>query len=401
LRLYPIVARWVARTPDQYVQALEGARPLVDTMPHVVTAAAWNAFLDPPDFAARVQLFPLEERWFTPHVPAGTLFDLGSRSLRPGCRRPPSVEQARAWAAEAPYDYWTRWSAEWYPVTGQPAVRDLKRALGPLLDYDQHALAHLLEHVTTSLDEQIITAGRLCKVSPSRCDSLASRLLRAGRDVEARNAYEAWIRGTRDAVAVSNELTWIVRYYQSHGNPERGMTLAKMGADTGSFDGLETLAHALDRTGQYAEARAIYEEIATHYHTSRPLGAFCLRQGTRVGDTLLEARGMELLRQDLPGGMEQLALRALDAVPKDGVAFETFGPRPAATGLQAGDVLVGIDQWRIRSIPHYWIATRLSHDDQTTLTVWRRGSYKQLHTRVPERWLGVDLRNYVAPVTSH
>jgi hypothetical protein len=241
----------------------------------------------------------------------------------------------------------------------------------------------------------------LCKVSPSRCDELASRLLRAGRDAEARDAYEAWIRGTRDTVAVSNELTWIVRYYMSHGNTERGMTLAMMGADTGSFGGLETLAHALDRTGNYTAAQAIYERIASRYHSSRPLGAFYLREGTRMADKMLEAKGLELLRQDLPGGMERLALHALDAVPKDGLAFQTFGPRPAAMGLQAGDVLVGVDQWRIRSIAHYWIATRLRHADEATLTVWRRGAYKQLQTRVPERWLGVELRNYVAPVTSH
>lgn len=179
------------------------------------------------------------------------------------------------------------------------------------------------------------------------------------------------------------------------------MTLASMGANTGSFGGLETLAHSLDRTGNYATAQAIYEQIASRYHSSRPLGAFYLRQGTRTGDTLLEAKGLELLRQDLPGGMERLALHALDAVPKDGLAFETFGPRPAAMGLQAGDVLVGVDEWRIRSTAHYWIATRLRHDDQATLTVWRRGSYKQLQARVPERWLGVEIRDYAAPVTSH
>jgi tetratricopeptide (TPR) repeat protein len=398
LRLYPIVARWVARTSGEYEQALTRARPLVDSMPHVVTASAWNVLLDKPDFAARAAPFPFDDRWFAPHVPPGTLYDLSSRSLRPGCRRPPSVEQARAWAAEAPYDFWTGWSAEWYAATGEPAIADLTRALGPLLDYDRHALVHLLEHVTSSLDAQILTARRLCRVSPSRCDSLAQLLLRAGRPSDAMTAYEAWIAGTRDSVAVSNGITWIVRYYQNQGRADRAMELANRAAATGSSTGLETLAHALDRNGAYAEAQQIYERIAAQYNNARPLGVSYLRQGARAGDTSLQARGMELLRRDLPHGMERLALHALDATPKDGLALEDFGPRPAAAGLQRHDVLVGIDEWRIRSVAHYWVATRLSHDDRMTLTVWRDGIYKQFKTTVPERWLGVAIRNYVAPV---
>ena len=397
LRLYPIVARRVARTAEQYAAALEGARPVVGTMPHVVPAAAWNLLLEKPQFA-KALAFPFADRWFSPYVPAGTLYDLASRSLRPGCRRPPSIEQARAWAAEAPYDYWTRWTAEWYPVAGQPALPDLKRALGSLLDYDQNAIFHLLEHVRSSPQEQILTARRLCRVSPSQCDALAVRLLRAGREPEAQQAYEAWIAGTRDRVAVSNELTWIVRYYQSHGNGDRAMALAMAAAATGSARGLETLAHALDRTGAYAEAQAIYERIADRYNYSRPLGTAYLRQGLRTGDKTLEARGMELLRQDLPDGMERLALHALDARPKDGLAFADFGPRPAATGLQERDVVVGVDEWRIRSVAHYWVATRLGHEDRMTLTVWRNGAYKQFKTTVPERWLGTALGDYVAPV---
>ncbi len=60
--------------------------------------------------------------------------------------------------------------------------------------------------------------------------------------------------------------------------------------------------------------------------------------------------------------------------------------------------MVGVDEWRIRSVAHYWVATRLGHEDRMTLTVWRNGAYKQFKTTVPERWLGTALGDYVAPV---
>ncbi len=400
LRLYPVVARWIAQTPEQYTQALQAARPLVDRMPFVVTAAAWNVLLDRPDFVAHALAFPREERWFTPYVPAGTLYDLSSRTLRPGCRRPPSIAQARAWAAQAPYDFWTRWSAEWYAAPGEPAVGDLKRTLAPVIGYDEHAADHLLEHVTASLDEQILTAKTLCQVNPARCDALASRLLLAKREPEAIAVYEQWIADSRDKVAVSNHLTWIVRYYLNHGNAARAMELARMGAATGSAGGFDTLADALDRTGAYADAAEVYRRLAARYDDPQGLGVAYVREGLRTGDESLKVKGMELLRHDLPDGMEPLVLHGLDATPRDGIAFEAFGPRLAAMGLQAHDVLVGMDDWRLRSRAHCWVATRLRHEDQTTLTVWRKGAYKQLRTRVPERWLGVALREYSPPAAA-
>jgi S1-C subfamily serine protease len=81
-------------------------------------------------------------------------------------------------------------------------------------------------------------------------------------------------------------------------------------------------------------------------------------------------------------------MHALDATPADGVALGTFGRRAAVAGLKRTDIIVGVDGWRVRTADQLRVVSRLKFDDLITFTVWRDGAYKQVHARVPERWLG-------------
>jgi hypothetical protein len=94
-------------------------------------------------------------------------------------------------------------------------------------------------------------------------------------------------------------------------------------------------------------------------------------------------------------------LHALDAPPRDGIAFTSFGRRASAIRLEPTDIIVGVDDWRVRTHGQYSVAARLRHDEMMTLTIWRRGQYQQLRTRVPERWLGVGLGDHKGPPTAH
>ncbi len=146
--------------------------------------------------------------------------------------------------------------------------------------------------------------------------------------------------------------------------------------------------------------RQQYQQIADHYGDTGPLGTFFVRQGLRAGDKTLELKGWDNLRQTFPNGIERLAMHALDVTPVDGMAFHTFSRRAGATGLRPTDVVVGVDGWRVRTPGQYGVLARLSHDDAMALTVWRDGRYQQLRTRVPERWLGVQLRDHHGPGVS-
>jgi hypothetical protein len=396
LTLYPVVLRWIARTPDDYDRALARARILVTASPEVVPAAAWNFLLKQPAYVDRPRAFPSEAAWFEPAVPTGTAFDLGARSLRAGCPRPPSLAQAAVWAQEMPYDHWTQWAHAYFAAgKGVPSLPMVRRAFGQLLEYDEGALMKVIEYTQMSRDERIVLTRSLCTVSTSRCPLLTELLLLENQELEAVKVYEKWFANARDRVNVANEMLWLVRYYVDHGNTSRAETIARDAAGTGSARGMEVFAEFLDRSKRYEEAERFYRKINdTYTNHATPFGAYLMRRGLATDDSALQQKAADLLHESFPGGLQRVVAHALPAEPANGVSFATFGKRAAAAGLEPGDVIVAVDGWRVASTREYAVAARLAFDPTMTLTVWRSGRYRQLTANVPQRWLGCRLKNF-------
>jgi tetratricopeptide (TPR) repeat protein len=397
LTLYPVVSRWSVLDADDYEVAMSRARPMVESAPHLVTAAAWNLLLEKRWFTVRTQAFPVQVAWFTPAVPAGTAFDLFSRVLRPGCPRPPTRAQAKTWAIEQPYDHWTVWAEAYLALDqGKPSFAVVRKAFGTLVEYDVDALLKITDYLDLGAEERTAVDERLCQLSPDRCDKLASWLLLGDRERDAVAAYERWIAKARDRVMLSNGLTWISRYYFDNGRRDRADAITTEAADTGSWGGMQVRAELLERSGREMEAEELYQQIAGRYpNATAPLGAFLLRKALRAGDAALEAKAGELLRPVFPDGLQRVAMHALPVDPPDGITFDTYGPRPAKTGLRPKDVIIGVDEWRVHNVGQYTLASRFRFDDTMTFTVWREGRYQQIRARVPQRWLGVTFRPYV------
>jgi tetratricopeptide (TPR) repeat protein len=399
LTFYPFVLRWGAPSAEIYSAAMSGARAVIERSPELVTAAEWNFMLSTSSFRNVDARFPLEEAWFTPAVPDGTAFDLGSRSLRAGCPRPPTRAQAAAWARDQPYQHWTVWASEYLALDrGQPSLQAVQRAFGSLVDYDAGALLKIIDYLDMSDSARIDVAQRLCAISPTDCDRVAQLLLASGRETDAVLAYERWIGKARDRVGVSRGVTWIVRYYHAQGRGDRAQEIARQAAEAGSGSGLEVLGELLDRMGRHTEAEEIYRANERRYpDRSVPLGQFLMRQALRTGDKSLHAKAGELLRPVFPGGLESVAMHALPVTPADGIQVAPVGPRVMKTGLRPGDVIVGVDQWRVHNYDQYQTVSRLAFDDTMTLTIWRNGRYEQLRTIVPQRWFGSTINTYRAP----
>jgi tetratricopeptide (TPR) repeat protein len=393
LRLFPIVLRWMAESEDEYQQALELARPLVRDAPEIVNQRVWTMLLEKPRYASRAAPFPLDQAWFTPAVPAGTAFELSARALRPGCPRPPTREQAADWAREMPYDHWTVWGGQWLGVDGKPSLEAVRKAFGPLIEYDSEAVEKLLDYMDMSPADRIEVARSLCLLVTGRCDRLAELLLLAGRTPEAAQAYDKWADGARDRVGVANGITWLFRYHLSQGATKRAEALASMAGDVESRRGLDLHSEWHERQGRYAEAGRLLRRIEERYDNSAPLGTFLMRGALASNDAGMKTKAAELLRNEYPLGPQPLVMHALPATPGDGVRFATFGPRLETLGFERGDIIVGVDGWRVHNNTQYLVAVRFSYDETMTFTVFRHGRYQELRVRVPERWLGARMDN--------
>jgi len=388
LRLSPIALRWIADSPAQYKLALERARPLVRDTPDLITQRGWTLLLQKPDYADRAAPFPLDQAWFTPAVPAGTAFELGDRSLRPGCPRPATRAQAAAWAREMPYDHWTQWGDQWLGVDGKPTLAAVRKAFGPLLEYDESALRKLLDYMNLPPAEWFDVARSLCGLVPGQCDRLADMLLLAGRTAEAAQAYDTWADGWRDRVGVSNGLTWLFRYHLANGHTARADALAREAAETGSSRGLQLAAEWHERQGRPREAAELLQQLDERYEDTTPMGTFLMRRALATNDRALQTKAAEQMRDEYPLGPQPLVAHALPAAAGDGIRFKLFGTRLQSLGFEPGDIIVGVDGWRVHDVGQYQVAVRFSYDEMMAFTVFRKGRYQELRVRVPERWLG-------------
>jgi tetratricopeptide (TPR) repeat protein len=362
----------------------------------LVTADNWHRLRDKPDFAATALSLPEPLPWFTPFVPDGTAYDLLHRTLRPGCPQPPMVDAITRWAAQAPYELWTGWCAESQRSTDKRPTVDMRRAaLGSLADYDLDAVMRLHDHAAVTPEEYLGTATKACQLDDEKCDILADHLVENGREEEAARAYESWITHARDAVGVSNKVTWLVRYYYDMGKRDRAMKIAQMAAETYSARGLETLAHLYDQMGRYEDAEDTYRKINERYENSgQALAAFYLRQSRRTNNPQIEARAKSLVTKQFPNGFEHVTLADFNASPTDGLAFRRLFARAEHIGLREHDIVVAMDGLRVRNIDQYYVVNRVSHDPTMTVVVWRDGRYQELHLTVPQRYFAVVFYDY-------
>jgi hypothetical protein len=397
LTLYPVVERWIAEDREQYEDALARARPIADAHPELLTAAEWNYLLQRPGFVQRAVPFPVNVGWFDPAEPEGTAFDLPNRSLQPGCPRPPTLEQAAWLAHEQPYDEWTVWANAWYQYPGKgrkPSADAIRKAFGALVEYDDIALRNFVGYIDLSEAERFELMQHRCDLDAGNCVAVAKWLLLDNRERDAASMYERFIAQSRDEVAISQNINWLVRYYRAHGKLTEAGSLASRGAQTQSRAGLEALADLLAAEGQYGDAEKVYRNIAEHYNITAPLGTFLLRRALEANDKALQIKAFELLRRDFPNGVERVQPYALPATPSDGAQFETFGRRVAGFGFQPDDVIISIDGWRVHNAAQEWDAWRMSTSENVDFVVWRDGRYREIHVRVPQRWLAATFRDY-------
>lgn len=400
LSLYPVVARWTARSPAEHARAMAGARSLLARRPEVVTAASWNLLTeDVADTVAPPAPLRDFDAWFGDDESVGP-FDRAARALHVERTGAGAREEAARWSRENPFDHQVLWHQLMISTGNAPSAAAARAALGELLGYDAESLVAVLDDVTLPAEERLTLARTLCAMAPVHCDRVGESLLLLNRDGDAAEAYERWIQKARDRVAVSNGVTWIVRYHDSHGRHDRAGEIATMAAETGSAGGLEVLGEFLERQGDYDKAEVVFRLLADRHDGSKALlGAFLMRRSARTNDPSVDAEAATLLTAQFPRGLEPLALPALEARPSDGVTFSTLGERAVLAGIKAGDVLVGLDDWRVRSAGQYTIVVRLRSEDTMTLTVWRDGRYEQLVATVPERWLGTRLSDFLGDNT--
>lgn len=388
LRLFPLVEVRRARTASDYASAMTKAVALVTARPEQVTAQNWLAMQTPPRFAPHHSGVPSADAWFV-GFPAGTTVDGRFRMERLASFRTADVSAFEAVRSLSPYDGGVvgQLVLRKYPVQRTPA--DIEREFGERSRYDpliMHWMVKCCWETNPSLFREVM--DRLCALDPERCMRIGSQLADRGLDEAAAVAYQRAADHGLERPMVADQ-DWLAQYYYARGEHDRALRLARAAAGTGTTEGEETLGRLLERMGRLGEARRTLERVKARDGGSDALTQFLYRRGPAAHREFLEN-----VRPNLPNGLEPVAVADLQEAPSDGVWIGADHENLQRAGITMGNVIVGVDGFRVRSVLQYHVIRGLEQGAEMDLVVWNGSSYREARVAAPRRMLDAGLVSY-------
>lgn len=351
LNLFPIASarRTKGRGTEADLTYINRAIDLTVRAPELVNYEYWS-FLELGAHYEVVKTGMPSLDWFAPPS-AEVPFDAGFR-IRDSLGRldQPALE---ALVAEASSDVSLAARSLQPRPNGQRLVAAIVAWLKARAEFDLYAIDAAVNWART-LEEQIDWRRHGCALAVTECLDLASLLAHAGDEAGAVKEYERAFRNPGlDAVALSNSSGWLVSYYERNGQMQRAYDLAERSAATGSAQGMITLARLYERRDRLEEALALYERTSNRYHRSNDeLAGFLYRQAVVAKRPDYLERWRVIERRVFPNGLQPVPA-AMSEPPASGVFIYNDSNVTRRVRLQVGDVIVGVDGWRVEDKEQY------------------------------------------------
>jgi tetratricopeptide (TPR) repeat protein len=273
----------------------------------------------------------------------------------------------------------------------------VKRARGFLAqhhDYDLRALDAALTHVDRE-ELRIPLRRKACAISSRDCIALASSLLFFLNDeVGAAAMYEqAFADPFIDSLARAADSYWLTHYYYRNGETAKAVALAEQVARTNSGNGYFTRGRLYERVGNLDGAEEDFMVNARRYQDLTGLLAFYYRRVEVDGNQNYAARWEKWRAEIFPNGM-QPEPTTLTGVPKTGVFIYRDSEFSRLSGIRAGDIVVGLEGWRVDNVDQYRVINSLKDDATVRLTISRGGQLIKVEPKSPTRLFGTQLETH-------
>jgi hypothetical protein len=392
LTLFPVASAYWTKGPrggEADFTYINQAIALAAAAPELVTSRPWYFLEVGANYEAVKHGMPSGASWFVPLSPRAP-YDAGWRVNYFSPR--PDVDQMASLVQEAPRDLLLVNSYVTSRYGGNPPAAELRRLVGTRVDYDLRAIDWVVGS-TRNAGERIALLERSCGISAVECSELGRHLAFAGLAEEAAAQYEkAFADPEMDAVSLSNQSRWLVDYHYRRGRTNAALALAERSSDTGSARGEATAAHLYEILGRTDEAEALYRHIADRYQDQSRLLGFYYRQVNTSGRDRYQKTWDALLARVFPEGLVDVSA-AQSQPPAHGVVVTKDSDFSRRAGLQAGDIIVGLDGRRVENLPQYYAVNSFPETEQMKLTVWR-GVRFEVAVTAPNRLMGIEFRTY-------
>jgi tetratricopeptide (TPR) repeat protein len=377
--LYPFVqASWGRAKDDVPVPPTPGAvdcaalRALLERNPMTVPPGEWIGAERP---CRGTQGFPPAEAFFDPVVPTGTTLGAAARLYTGGLGLKLSTARLVEFRDLAPYDarlVHTAYMREHRGAVPEPIVLE---KYAPLVEYQLSAARDALS-VLKNEPAQLQVRKQACALSADWCVDFGWQL--EPRDpAAAAAAYQRAVDEALDRVGVANRMDWLVLYYEQQGQADRALKVAQEAGEVASGSGLRTLSLALERRGRLDEAEKIQTYARRRYDDESGLLEFYMRAALRPEGKRFQAKAAEARQALFPGGLQPFTSGGAEP-PTSGAVFQSPSVALRRAGILAGDVLVGLDGYRVDSRESYGNLKATSVAPTMKLTVWHDSKYVEI-----------------------
>jgi tetratricopeptide (TPR) repeat protein len=391
LRMFPMATIFWTKGPHggdadlQYIN--EGISAAVQS-PERIPSQVWWLLEDGANYEPVRHGMPPRTAWYM-SLGARAPYDADVRVRDVG--PPRSADAFAALLRDAPFDYGLTNEFLRLKYGEAPPYAEIVNVFKPRLDYDLRVL-RLASRSAPEGEERTKVLRTACSVAGAECIGLARELARLNRADAAAVEYErAFADPSTDEVTMANNSGWLAAHYVSRGRTDAALALAERAGRTGSQRGLVTQATTYERLQRFTEAEQAYQRIAERYDSPHELTGFYYRiiNGRKQGQ--YQASLDERLRALFPEGLVKVA--AIQAPPAKGVIVTKDSELSRAAGLQAGDIIIGLEGWRVENLSQYRTINAFSDNETMTIAVWRGRTFDVTVT-APNRLMGIEFRSY-------
>ena len=360
---------------------------LASKAPELLTARSWKWFEMGGNYEPIAGQMPPFASWFTPPTAAVPL-EAGLRYAE-GLRVDQAVEEL---LDAAPND--TGLLTAIAPGGGEdPAVKHARGLLAYHHDYDLRALESSLPYLSSEA-ERLPLRRKSCELSSSDCLTLASSLLYMGDEAGAAELYgRLLVDPDIDAVTRAASSYWPVTYFYRHQQIDKAIAIAEAANQTGAGSGNVTRGWLNEQRGRLDEAEQDHFDNATRYENLSGLVAFYYRRVEVDRNVAYEAKWLKWRAEVFPNGLQPEPTN-MTGVPQSGVFVNKESEYSRAAGIRAGDIIVGLDGWRVDNTNQYSAILAFKDDPAVNLTVSRGGRLLKIEAKSPTRLFGTQLETH-------
>lgn len=294
----------------------------------------------------------------------------------------PEYEEA---LAQAPWNLAQAHAAANRRAKGIASAADVMAVYSKVLEYDANAIQVVLREETIPPDEFKRLAERACALEADSCATSARRLMVLGHVDEGLALGRRALEQARDDITLSNNMSLYVSILQERGQLAEAMKVARRMGAVYSEVGLQTLAKAHERVGDFTQAARVYGQITERYDRNDEEDEFYIRHAHRHGAAPFQAQTEEALKRRFPKGLRKTTLEEAARIntPMSLNDRSLYTNRLRDLGLSPRDSFVAVDGFVVETAEQYGIVTTFTDDPNVVYMVKRAdGRIEELKTTV-------------------